>query len=506
MKKKNICLISFSYKFLFDVALELDQKYNIKYYVGLEEQKKKVLSTFKDVIFHSIYDCVNGKLPQINYNQSEPISIKLANKMLKYESYFMMASGRFGYNGSNPYKIKTIYDNLLEFYFNFLKKNSIDLVIFPNVPHMGYDLVIYGLCKTLKIKTLIFDYNVIDDTCITYSDFQKFKKMPENYLKNITKKDLLKLLGTRISKYYKINYYSNYIQKLNRSSINSNNKGLFKFIINTFNYLKTWNNYNNIKTIIHLFKRIFFSTRSSAFFFNKKRNIPGLYLLFNMLIYKNFHLKKIIKTYDKLSINPNIKENYIYFGMHLQPESPSIPLGDIYGNQYIALKTLSESISNEIKIYVKEHPAQFNYQVLQSKYYRDYDFYKKISNLKNVKLIKIDSNNQELIKNAIATSTLTGTIGWESLIIGKPVITFGYAWYNPHPDCYYVNSKKECEKALKKILSKNYVNEIDNLRFLNFIKPRLIQTHNSDSFNKKASQAKKNNFKKNFISVIDNSF
>jgi len=146
--------------------------------------------------------------------------------------------------------------------------------------------------------------------------------------------------------------------------------------------------------------------------------------------------------------------NYIYFAPHYQPECTTAPLGGHFVNQELALKLLAKSIPPNWKIIFKEHPSTFKTNGLFEGYKtRNKEFYKDIISLNNVILIKDSVSSKSLIENSKAVATITGTIGMESLFLGKPVITFGYAWYNGCHGVFNVKSLEECIDAIKIIES-----------------------------------------------------
>ena len=57
-------------------------------------------------------------------------------------------------------------------------------------------------------------------------------------------------------------------------------------------------------------------------------------------------------------------------------------------------------------------------------------YYKELLKLPNVKLVAQNIKSFELIKNAKLITTITGTVGWEGALLGKPVITFGETFFN----------------------------------------------------------------------------
>ena len=56
--------------------------------------------------------------------------------------------------------------------------------------------------------------------------------------------------------------------------------------------------------------------------------------------------------------------------------------------------------------------------------------YKRIMAIPNVKLIHPDVNVRDLIKQSAGVCTITGTMGWEALVYGKPAVTFGRPFYD----------------------------------------------------------------------------
>jgi len=51
----------------------------------------------------------------------------------------------------------------------------------------------------------------------------------------------------------------------------------------------------------------------------------------------------------------------------------------------------------------------------------------------------------------MAVATLTGTTGWEALMKGKPVLSFGYAWYAGCEGVFSVRDIEACTQAMKLI-------------------------------------------------------
>lgn len=65
--------------------------------------------------------------------------------------------------------------------------------------------------------------------------------------------------------------------------------------------------------------------------------------------------------------------------------------------------------------------------------YRSKKYYKELKKIPNVKLIRPTEVSFTIIAAAKIVFTTTGTVGWEGLLLKKPVITFGNAFYNHLP-------------------------------------------------------------------------
>ncbi len=115
-------------------------------------------------------------------------------------------------------------------------------------------------------------------------------------------------------------------------------------------------------------------------------------------------------------------EKYVYFPLHVNPEVSTSYYGKWYVNQLELIENISRSIPADYMLYVKEHP--FSY------FSRPLYFHKQIKKFPNVRLISPHANSMELTKKSSLILTITGTTGWEAILLQKPVITFGDVYYN----------------------------------------------------------------------------
>lgn len=127
----------------------------------------------------------------------------------------------------------------------------------------------------------------------------------------------------------------------------------------------------------------------------------------------------------KLFAPPEIQERYIFYPLHFQPEATTLILAPFYVNQLYVIEQISRSLPLDTKLYVKEHPVSLGR--------RPISYYRQITQLPNVRLIETNLDSHQLIRNAVATLTLTGTVGWEAILYGLPAICLGNVFYDIYP-------------------------------------------------------------------------
>lgn len=159
---------------------------------------------------------------------------------------------------------------------------------------------------------------------------------------------------------------------------------------------------------------------------------------------------RLFKEYEKYSKKPCLKDNYIILFLHYQPERTSMPEGRYFTNQWRIINIIHRALPAGYKLYVKEHPSIFT-NINYDPRYRDLNFYRNISKLENVILIDSSVDTFSLIDNSVCISTITGTVGGESLFRGKAVLAFGNATYRGHKYVYSIKSELDVKNALDNI-------------------------------------------------------
>ncbi|NJR53984.1 MAG: hypothetical protein HC768_04715 [Acaryochloris sp. CRU_2_0] len=145
-------------------------------------------------------------------------------------------------------------------------------------------------------------------------------------------------------------------------------------------------------------------------------------------------------------------------------------MADVFVDQILIVQMLSSVLPEDVYLYVKDHP-------MQEKVGRDRKFYQELKQIRNVHLIPRDFNSFRILENSIAVATATGTVGWEALFRDKPVLMFGFNFYQHAPNVFHIQNIEQCRTAVHKILqiSKNQLHLIQVRLFLKAIEQSSIK-------------------------------
>jgi len=148
----------------------------------------------------------------------------------------------------------------------------------------------------------------------------------------------------------------------------------------------------------------------------------------------------------------DLSQPFIYVALQYQPEVSTSPLAGVYVEQYLLVELLSRTAPPGWLIYVKENRFMFG-KAGSGELGREFDFYRRLTKLPNVRLVPLRTPPFDLIDNAKAVATATGTSGWEALFRGTPVLNFGYAWYRECDGVLPAADLADCRTAMERLLA-----------------------------------------------------
>ena len=427
--KKNIILIDLNMTLL--ESIYESKKVNIEFLIIDADDSK--LAEIKE-----LYDIENiitrVELSRYVEKESNNIDYDIIEKFKASQLNSEHFDARFS---SDANLIQYNYFNALSFWVDAFIKNNISTVLLVGKTHgSNFDGLILDVAKISGVSAYILDFNMrgyVDSESVnSYSvlnyNSNSFVSLIHNDL-NLTPVD--------------INNYLFYPDKINviprRKRIKS-----FLGLVNSF--LPSWT-YAAIIALQHIIYKSPYS--------------HGLYYKPTSILKNMFYIRRMKRFYDSISVKFDASKKYIFYALHFDPEANTMSRARL-SNQLLIIKQLSQNIPKDWVLYIKEHPDQFNlnksgawYFLISIHKYRTKAFYREILKFNNVKLLKINTNSQDVIRTAEGVSTIVGSVTPEALSLKKPLILFGHQAtpFGLCKDVLKVTSSEQCRESIKKIES-----------------------------------------------------
>jgi len=283
-----------------------------------------------------------------------------------------------------------------------------------------YNLASYQVAKKYNVKHISF-YDIRNPyqkrTTVSFGVKNRFDNVLKDF-KKIKKNKVTPLMKKELEKFRNKPVQPTYMKNLiNKQTLNS--------IL--------------IKEFFIRFKKYYVDKNSKYDYFS--RNPFGLsYEKLKKLFYS-----KLLQLFSsRIFQKSNIKnDKYFLYPIHMYPEASTLVLAKHYVNQLETIINISKTLPVHTYLYVKEHKSAMGE--------RKFDFYKELKKYPNIKILSFKENTFDLINNSLGIITLSSTVGWEGLLLKKPVIVLGDVFYNDTGLTVKVNSYKKLKKAVDKI-------------------------------------------------------
>ena len=427
------------------------------------------------------------------YNECTPLDASIINEMKPFEPQIMKVLERIPRyifntkNGSPTRRFlikdemsyearKRLYYRHLRYWGDFLTSRKINSVVIFDVPHAGYDNVIHSLCVKLGLARVVQRHFRM----LGYYFFADIKnQLPafmECYSKNEKKyegmhHDEIPLLQ---------DIEDDYLVQLGGDDGRTPH---WQKKIPAHKPLSKYKRFNaNLK------KGPLFPARAVCF-------IADLY--FSSIVRK-VKFRKLACIYDKLSVMVDYNVKYIYFPLHMQPEATSNPLGDVFSDQLLAIEMLTDCLPHNGMVYVKEHPDQKSYGRTQK-------LYEDIALIPNAVLVPRDTDTYKLVEHCTAVASLTGTAGFEALMIGKPFLMFGFHPYMYAKGTFHISTNEECRSAVDYVFKHGARHTLRDMRLFyktisDILAPPIgVNNNNHDDYSKEEYEE----YVEKFSAVLD---
>lgn len=380
----------------------------------------------------------------LSYYKNANISIELddtiVDLMKPYEQTCMdlINRWRLSYTEKSDYQeIKRIYFILLRYWNDYIIRHKINLMVINTIPHAVDEFIPYAICKAYSIPTIV--QGIVP--------FTKGEKT--NYILRPSTDEFDLHLQERY--HFAMEKYENTNEEI---PLNPEIRRYFYQYDENLKEDKKVVFYNEKKSILDKF--IDYKNRALKYM---KRGERGIVLnKIKYLCKVRLETSRFLKQVEKLEEVADLNKDFILFCLHLQPEATTTPAGGNYADQLMAIRLISSSLPNNLFLYVKEHPAYWAQKNRVESIYesRNIDFYQEIKRLRNVVLVDHAISSAALMEKAKGIVTITGTVGFEAIFKGIPVITFAGTFYESYPSVFRVREQKDCKSAIDSIIHNTY--------------------------------------------------
>lgn len=153
---------------------------------------------------------------------------------------------------------------------------------------------------------------------------------------------------------------------------------------------------------------------------------------------------------------------FVFFPLHTEPEASLGQFSPEYFYQLSAIAALSRDLPAGVRLAVKE--------TIHGVGRRPDNFYDQLRAFKNVVLLDMMEHGLEVVREAAAVATITGTAGFEGAVMGKPVISFGrHNIYRILSHVYTITDEVDLKEYLANVFSGAFDSECarrDGSRYL----------------------------------------
>lgn len=317
--------------------------------------------------------------------------------------------------------------NLVNFFDEILTKHKVDFFLYENISNtfayicykvagklgVGY----YGYCQSrlpgrFEIQNEVF--NIVE----------KFSRMYDELKLNEVDDERLKEIDAYIAK------YSQSIPTYHSTS---------HPLSYTYPLVKKYFNKDKFRMFFAAIKMVT-RHRDELYYSFQIQNPVGYYL---RLISKQLKRKVKIRRLQSFFEKPVKGEQYFLLPLQMKPESSTNVWARHFVDEVTFIKNIAFNLPLGTKLYVKEHFV--NLGNLPLSIYRD------LKKIPNVKLLHPLEVNKPLLDNARGVITLTSTMGFEALMMGKTVIVFGDVFYKKHPAVINLKSFENLHEILNSV-------------------------------------------------------
>ena len=403
--------------------------------------------------------------------QSAFLTLEQWNEIYKQKTFFYEMSDRCAYFPLPIQDLNEFFRIFVSFWCNLFLSTKADAIVFFSTPHLPFEFVGYLVANVLEKQIRIINRTGIQGISKVTKDIDLYNlreephcKVPDNNLDPMAQKN------------NPDNIFLSYSRSINKKIL-STQSSLVESLRLLIIYLA-----RDVYRLMFKSRKYYKPTRrASAFWMSGPENILSYIMEY---IRTALASRKKYQTYQKLATE-DLPPKYILFTAHFQPERSTMPEGGVFSNMFDVVSKLRSVVPKDLAIVYKEHPRQFDPFSFKKRSFREHNFYQKLKSIDGVYLANSTTSTDDLMKNSVAISTVTGSAGFEALSAGKPVIIFGDAWYRKCRSVLHVS--KLSKETLSLLLSRSFGQVLIDLEnFLSNLDGAFVLCFNTEFFRKKS--------------------
>lgn len=431
-----------------------------------------------NVVVYDYHEIAKGEYSNVEWSKITPLDENIISKMRDCESIVLKMMDRLRLD--NYEERKYLYLKHLRYWHHVLKEDSIGLFLASGIPHEVYDFIIYKLCKLKNIPTLLITYSTINGVSFISTDLdtEPALEIVKAYQEIMSQQPTEVVLSERFREHYDFQTCKEkdpipwYTEDIPQFVVQDSLKLISEYLLDKIkNPFRTLKQFIDLQNLVHRFT-------NRIKYFQKSREI-----------------KTLFDVYDRNASDPDLQQKYIYLALHYQPECTTSPMAGVFVDQILMVEMIASLLPKNVYLYVKENP----WQTWEC---RNKNFYTDLLKIPQVKLIPRTFNSFRLIEKCLAVATATGTVAWEGLFRGKPVLMFGQHFYQYAPKVFTVRNIEDCKFALHQIIDCNVKPSLDEMKmFLKAMENTAVIAYSDIAFADKASITDKENINNLFYAL-----
>lgn len=323
----------------------------------------------------------------------------------------------------------SLMKNLINFFHDIQKENNFNVCIYESVSN-SFAYAAFEVLRRNDVQYCGYAGCRLKDRFELYTEefgsLELFKKTFENTSLEEMPQEDLDYVDEYLSQYKNTGSIPSYHPKKTHLDWN-------------YSILKRYFNFNKFRIVKGVLRYTIKEYKDLKYCYQSRNPVREIVNGIKMQILRQFRLRAGKKYFDTI----NIEEDFFLYPQHFKPESSTSVLARHYCNDVDNITKIAFNLPFGTKLYVKEHFVNFGRLPLS--------YYKALKNIPNVKLISPDENTKNLIQKAKGIITLTSTVGFEALMMSKPVFVFGNVFYHIHPNCRKLNGFENLDRELRNL-------------------------------------------------------